>query len=93
MMLPLEQSDRHVSAVIYLLKVNNRNTKTRCEIGSKLTTKAPERRHWRRSDAFIVNFEHVIVGWGHTVILNFYLFSGYSSSNRTFPYISIKLSV
>ena len=29
---------------IYLLKVNNRNTKTRCEICSKLTIKTPERR-------------------------------------------------
>ena len=32
----------------YLLKVNNRNTKTRCEICLKLTIKTPERRHWRR---------------------------------------------
>ena len=29
---------------IYLLKVNNRNTRTRCEICSKLTIKIPERR-------------------------------------------------
>ena len=29
---------------IYLLKVNNRNSRTRCEICSKLTIKAPERR-------------------------------------------------
>ena len=32
-------------AGIYLLKVNNRNTRTRCEICSKLTIKTPERRH------------------------------------------------
>ena len=31
----------------YLLKVNNRNTRKRCEICSKLTIKTPERRHWR----------------------------------------------
>ena len=31
-------------ARIYLLKVNNRNTRTRCEICSKLTIKTPERR-------------------------------------------------
>ena len=31
-------------ANIYLLKVNNRNTKKRCEICSKLTIKTPERR-------------------------------------------------
>ena len=35
-----------------------KNTKTRCEICSKLTTKTSER-HWRRSRIFIVNFEHV----------------------------------
>ena len=33
-------------AGIYLLKVNNRSTRTRCEICSKLTIKTPERRHW-----------------------------------------------
>ena len=42
---------------IYLLKVNNRNTRTRFEICSKLKIKTPERRYWRRSGVFIVNFE------------------------------------
>ena len=46
-------------AGIYLLKVNNRNTRARCEICSKLTINTPERRHWRRSGVFIVNFEHI----------------------------------
>ena len=32
-------------ANIYLFNVNNRNTRKRCEICSKLTTKTPERRH------------------------------------------------
>ena len=45
-------------AGIYLLKVNQRNTKTRCEICSKLTIKTPER-HWHRSGVFIVNFGHI----------------------------------
>ena len=31
-------------ANIYLFKVNNRSTKKKCEIFSKLTTKTPERR-------------------------------------------------
>ena len=44
---------------IYQLKVNNRNTRARCEICSKLTIKTLERRHWRRSGIFIVNFEHI----------------------------------
>ena len=30
-----------------MFKVNNRNTRTRCEICSKLTIKIPERRHWQ----------------------------------------------
>ena len=34
---------------IYLLKVNNRKTRTKCEICSKLAIKTPERRQWRRS--------------------------------------------
>ena len=46
-------------AGIYLLKVNKRNTRTRCEKCSELTVKIPERRHWRRSGIFIVNFEHI----------------------------------
>ena len=42
-----------------MFKVNNTNTRTRCEIYSKLTIKIPERRQWRRSGIFIVNFEHI----------------------------------
>ena len=41
----------------YMFKLNNRNTRTRCEICSKLTIKTPESRQWRRSGVFIVNFE------------------------------------
>ena len=46
-------------ANIYQLKVNDRNTGTRCEIFSKLAIKIPERRHWRHSGVFIVNMEHI----------------------------------
>ena len=53
-----------------MFKVNNRNTRTRCQICSKLTIKTPEWPHWRRSDVFvnfehisIVNFEQVDAGW------------------------------
>ena len=42
---------------IHLFKVNNRNTRTRCEICSKLTIKTPERRQWCLSSVFIVSFE------------------------------------
>ena len=43
----------------YNHKVNDWNTKKRGEICSKLTIKTLERRHWRRSGAFIVNFENI----------------------------------
>ena len=52
-----------IPAGIYLLKVNTRNTRTRCEICLKLTIKIPKRRQCRRSGNFILNFEHVIAGW------------------------------
>ena len=50
------------SQLIYSFKVNKRNTRERCEICLKLTIKALERRHGRRSGDFIVNFipfEHI----------------------------------
>ena len=37
---------RSIPPDIYLFKVNNRNTRARCEICSKLTIKTPERRRW-----------------------------------------------
>ena len=46
-------------ADICLLKVNNKNTRTSCEICSKVTIKTPERLQWRRSGVFFVNFEHI----------------------------------
>ena len=46
-------------ASLYLLKVNNGNTRAICEINSKLTIKTPERLHWRRSGVFNVNFEEI----------------------------------
>ena len=42
-----------------MFKANNWNTRTRCEICSKLTIKTPERHQWRRSGVFIVNFQHI----------------------------------
>ena len=47
-------------AGINMVRVNNKNTNTMCEICSKLTLKKPERRQWRRSGVFIVNFEHIL---------------------------------
>ena len=42
-----------------MFKINNRNTRTRCEICSKLTIKIPEQHQLRRSGLLIVNFEHI----------------------------------
>ena len=39
----------------YILKVNDRNTRSRCELCSKLTIKTPRRRH-----VFNVNFDHIL---------------------------------
>ena len=43
-----------IPANIYLLKVNNRNTRTRREVCSKLKIKTPD-----DVTVFLVNFEHV----------------------------------
>ena len=50
----------------YMLKINNRNTRARCEICSKLTIKTPEQRLCSCSGSFIVNFEQI-----SEVVLNF----------------------
>ena len=59
LMLPKRWTRKENPASIYLLKVNNRDTKTRCEICSKLTIKTPERCNWRRSGVFTVDFEYI----------------------------------
>ena len=43
---------------IYLFKVNNRNTRKRIEISSKLTIKTSKHCHWCLYGVFIVNFKH-----------------------------------
>ena len=53
--------DVHVNpAGIYLFKVNNRITRTMCEIRLKLTIKTPERHEWRCSGVFIVKFGQIL---------------------------------
>ena len=48
---------KNIFAAEVTFKVNNRNTRTRSEIYSKLTIKT----FWwsRRSGVFIINFEHI----------------------------------
>ena len=48
-----------VPAGNYLFKVSSRNTRTRCEISSKLTIKTPGQCQWHPCGVFIVIFEHV----------------------------------
>ena len=50
---------KQYSAGNYIFKVNNRSTRTRCEICSKLTKKTLERCYWHCFVVFIVNFEHI----------------------------------
>ena len=44
---------------IYLLKINNRNIRTMCEIYSKLVKKTLEQGQECRSGVFFVNFEQI----------------------------------
>ena len=43
---------------IYLLKFNNRNTRTKCGICSELKITTPNQKD-TRSGVFVVNFEHI----------------------------------
>ena len=54
-----------------MFKDSNGNTRKRCEMCSKLTVKIPERRQWRRSGIFIVNFEHNFTPFSTVSIVNF----------------------
>ena len=45
----------------YLLKVNNENSWTICEICSIVTIKTSERRHWRHSGVFIEQISHAVL--------------------------------
>ena len=56
---------------IYLFKVNNRNTRKRCKIYSKSRIKTPERRQWRHSGVFIVNFEQIFASFSSVSIADF----------------------
>ena len=57
---PDDEDFLQCSADIYLLKVNNRNTRKRCETCLKLTMKTAEQRQWCCSSVLIINFEHML---------------------------------
>ena len=52
---------------MYLFKINNRNTREKCEICSTLTTKTPD----RRSGAFIVKVEHISFPFSRASVVDF----------------------
>ena len=54
----------------YMFKVNNRNTRTRCEICSKLTKLKLTLKIFYTCGS-IVNFEQVNAGWDKAYICNF----------------------
>ena len=62
---PLLEGDTYYSAVIYLLKVNNRNTRTKNEICSKLTIKTLGRRQWPMASFWCIYycFENIFHFW------------------------------
>ena len=59
---PTQQKSFLQFQVLFTFGEHNRNTKTWCEISSKLTITTP-RHHWHRTGVFIVNFEQANVGW------------------------------
>ena len=48
-----------LQAGINLFNVNNGNTRTMCNLSSKITIKTSAQGHWRFSDLFIVNFKQI----------------------------------
>ena len=77
-----------------MFKVNDRNTRTSCEIFSKLTIKTSQRRHWRRSGVFIVNFENIphLVLVFLLFILNMQFPAGHILQSNKHALISISFS-
>ena len=56
-----------MQSLIKLFKVNDRNTRTRSEICSKLTIKKSKRRQWRRSGVFIIIY-YLTLNIFHTLL-------------------------
>ena len=72
-----------------MFKINNRNTRTRCEICSKLSIKTPERSHWRRSGVSIVNFEQLNAGWLTSTLFKLSLFLIADFVHSNFEHINL----
>ena len=65
------------------VQVNNSNTRTRCEICSKLTRKTPERRHWHRSGVFRLSRHNFMRERVHQELLTeYFVILAFLKSNR-----------
>ena len=72
-----KRKQRNNPVNVYLFKVNNRNTRERWEICSKLTIKTSERRQWRRSGVFVTSFSKCLLGKSYVkifLIVRFFIF-------------------
>ena len=53
----------------YMFKVNNRSTRARCEIFSKLAIKIPEQRHWSN----VGNLQKMVSAQNLVLVLKIFL--------------------
>ena len=74
-----------------MFKVNKRNARTRCEICSKLTIKTPERHQQRRSDVFVVNFEHISPCSCVSIVNTEQVNAGWDKGNRIISIVNVLL--
>ena len=77
----------------HIFKVNNRNTRTRCEMSWKLTIKTPEWCHWHCSGVFIVNFEQVKASWEQTFNLRLHHLNNLNHNNKYFTVNDLPVSI
>lgn len=84
-------SERPSPAIIYLFKMNNRNSTEWCEICLKLTITTPDWCHWLFSSVFIVNIKQI----SHTFLvvllstLSMYLFAKFYNLHYSHPCVLI----
>ena len=83
--LPLQGKVRPYPANINLFKASNRNTRTKCEICSKLTIKTPEWRQSLRSSVLLLTSNIF-----HTFFLSFYccFYLGFSAFGEVDEHLS-----
>ena len=75
---------------IYLFQVNNRNTRTRCKICSKLTIKPPEWHNWFYSGVFIFNSEQILYFFFTVIVITFQLVNlHWVEASHTFHIVTI----